>query len=212
MRQCVIGGYRAQNETRTCGTPCHIRFCLAWSVICVWSLLFLLCGIATLVPELLFLQDKGLQASHRCDDRRLTCMFSCDEPVVRLPAEPCKPIVLLEMSKALCWLLLYISNNMASANEGGPAGNCTSLRGSFVPSMAATSCATVASRRHCPVMRGHNIQNMCCSCQTLYPRDVEVFCCRCGVPHLLLPSPSLLQRLWNNECASDVKWKWLSPW
>ena len=88
--------------------------------------------------------------------------------------------------KALCWLLQFMSSALASASEGGPAGNCTSLRGSFVPSMAATSCATVASRRHCSFMRGHNIQNMCCSCQTLYPHNVEVFCCRCGVPHFVV--------------------------
>ena len=105
----------------------HARFCLACSEVCDWSLLlFYLCGIATLVPEIGSLLHEGLQASHSSGDRPLMCMFSCDEPVVRLPAETCKSIVLLVMSKALRWLLQYISNNMASANEGGPPGNCTS--------------------------------------------------------------------------------------
>ena len=144
------------------------------------------------------------------NDEDTTC--SSMRKTIRLEMPLCKPIVLLEMSKALRWLLMYISNNIASANEGWSSWKLHLIALSFVPSMTTTSCATVASQRHCSFMRKHNIQNMCCRCQTLYPCNVEFLCCRCGVPHLLLPSPSLLQKLWNNEWASDVTCKWLSPW
>ena len=72
-------------------------------------------------------------------------------------------------------------NIFVSVSESGTCGNCATLPSSYVPSMVARSCATVASPRHCSSMRGHNFENMCFSCLTVYPRNIDVLCCCCGV-------------------------------